>query len=130
MSRLGPGRLRRDDDRGSGTVLVIGILAVLIMVGAAAALVSGYAVAAHGARNAADLAALSGAQARQSGADPCPVAADIAERNHVRLADCVVSGEDGDFVVAVTVEVTVRTRIPGLPTRLTQHAWAGVVPDR
>lgn len=116
------------DQNGSGTMLIIGVLAALIMVGAAAAVVSGYAVAAHGGRNAADLAALSGAQVMATGGDACAAAGGIARRNHVHLVGCTVSGEEGDFVVAVTVEVTVTTRIPGLPTELTQQAWAGVVP--
>ena len=118
----------RTDQRGSGTMLIIGVMAVLIMIGAAAALVSGYAVAAHGARNAADLAALSGAHAMSAGADACAAAETTARGNHVALAGCSVVGETGDFVVTVTVQVEVGTRIPGLPTELTQRAWAGVVP--
>lgn len=116
------------DQDGSGTMLIIGVMAVLIMIGAAATLVSGYAVAAHGARNAADLSALSGAHAMSAGADACAAAEEIARSNHVALAGCSVVGEAGDFVITVTVQVDVGTRIPGLPTELTQRAWAGVVP--
>lgn len=116
------------DQRGSGTMLIIGVMAVLIMTGAAAALVSGYALAAHGARNAADLAALSGAHALTAGHDACAAVDLVARANHVTVVGCSVVGETGDFVVTVTVQAEVATRIPGLPTRLTQRAWAGVVP--
>lgn len=109
-------------------MLVAGVLAALLVFGAAAALVSGYAVAAHGARNAADLAALSGAQVMSDGGDACAAATTIARRNGTTLTRCRVTGEAGDFVVSVTVEVVVDPRIRGLPTRLSQQAWAGVVP--
>lgn len=109
-------------------MLMVGVLAALLLFGAAAILVSGYAVAAHGARNAADLAALSGAQTMSGGGDACAGAAAIARRNGTTLTRCRVTGEAGDFVVAVTVEVVVDPRVRGLPTRLTQQAWAGVVP--
>lgn len=110
-------------------MLIVGVLAALLLFGAAATLVSGYAVAAHGARNAADLAALSGAQTMSEGGDACAAAKTIARRNGTTLTRCRVTGEDGDFVVAVTVEVVVDPRVRGLPTHLTQQAWAGVIPN-
>ena len=117
------------DQRGSGTMLIVGVLAALLLFGAAATLVSGYAVAAHGARNAADLAALSGAQVMRDGGDACAAATTIARRNSTSLTRCRVTGEAGDFVVAVTVEVVVNPGVRGLPTHLTQQAWAGVLPQ-
>lgn len=119
---------RRAGERGSGTVLIMTVLLVLAVCGAIGAVATGYALAAHGARAAADMTALGAAQAMRTGGDPCTTAADLARRNGTELADCSVAGDPGDFVVSVRVRVHVDLRLPGLPTTLTTRADAGVVP--
>lgn len=96
-------------DQGSATVLVAGVCSVVIVLGAAAVMVSGAAYASARARTAADLSALAGATARlhllvgTSEVDPCSVAAQVAHRNGANLASCAV-----DDAVNVTVSVSVR----------------------
>jgi len=95
-------RVRRGDQRGSGTVLVLAVVGVLTLV----AVVLGLLAAAQGARgraqSAADLAALAAAGAWRDGwGDPCAVAAVVVRRNGARLADC-----DALAGGIVTVEAT------------------------
>lgn len=78
--------------------------------------------AAGSARAAADMAALSGAQAVSSllsGADPCAVASAVAEANRARLETCTVNLED------VTVSVAVPVRVLGVSREAEAQARAG-----
>jgi len=90
----------RSNERGSGTVLVIiAISIVLAITAAVAALASGYQ-ARHGAAAAADLAALAGAeQLRAGGSDPCATARRVSDANGASLIDCSVH----DWTVEVMV---------------------------
>ena len=114
------------DERGAGTVLVVGVIAVLL---AAALGVSGLiqAQAAAGrSRAAADLAALGGATARaSSGApgDPCEAASRVARVNGAEVTTCSVTGED------VVVEVSVEARVLGVARAAGSSARAGPVDD-
>jgi secretion/DNA translocation related TadE-like protein len=89
------------NDRGSGTVLVLG-LSLLVVLSAAAGVVRGLAVIArHRAEAAADLAALAGAAAALDGPGrACAEAGDIAVANGGRLRSCVVAGEVVEVQVA------------------------------
>jgi secretion/DNA translocation related TadE-like protein len=104
-------------DRGAGTVLVLGIIAA-VLTGAAmlAVLVRGQAVR-QAARDAADLAALAGAQAIAvpdvvvlapgvvpPAADACQRARAVARRNGADLSACTV--EDGGVVRVVASRST------------------------
>ena len=110
------------DERGAGTVLVVGVIAVLR---AAARGVSGLiqAQAAAGkARSAADLAALGGATALSSvvaPSEPCETAGRVARANGAEVTVCTVVGED------VVVEVSVRTRVLGVVREAVSAARAG-----
>ena len=110
------------DERGAGTVLVVGVIAVLL---AAALGVSGLiqAQAAAGkARSAADLAALGGATALSSvvaPSEPCETAGRVARANGAEVTECTVAGED------VVVEVSVRTRVLGVVREAVSAARAG-----
>ena len=114
----------RWDERGSGTVYALGVIAVLL---AAAVGIAGLiqAQSATGrARSAADLAAISGATVLSSvvaPGDPCAMAQRVAAANGASMSACSVAGED------VTVSVTVPTTILGLPRRATAEARAGPV---
>ncbi|QLQ14780.1 MAG: hypothetical protein HZY73_02475 [Micropruina sp.] len=99
-------------------------MVLVVVIGYAAAVVAGYVAAAHAVRGAADLAALSGAKAREAGADACAAAGRIASRNDVRITTCRVAGDWMDFVVSVDVQRDVSIGWAGLPgvVRATAHA--------
>lgn len=101
-------------ERGSGTVLALGVAMVLALAAAAAVLVGQVTTLRHRADAAADLAALAGAQTARDGGDPCPVAGGIAAANGGLLRSCVV-GPAGDAAVAgqVLVQVTVSATVLG-----------------
>jgi len=90
----------RPGDRGSGTVLALGLIAVALVLGLALAALSSAQGARGQAQTAADLAALAGATALQGGWDACPTARETVERNGAELVACV---EQGDGVVRVDV---------------------------
>lgn len=105
-----PPRSARDrDERGAATVLVLVLAGLLLLVGAALAVVGAMVVAHRTAQAAADLAALAGAESAASGAggaggaDPCAAAAQVAAAHGAALTGCVVDGR----------EVRVRTRVTG-----------------
>ena len=114
----------RRDERGSGTVYALGVIAVLL---AAAVGIAGLiqAQSATGrARAAADLAAISGATVLSSvvaPGDPCAMAQRVAAANGASVSACSVAGED------VTVSVVVPTTILGRPCQATAQARAGPV---
>lgn len=81
-------------ERGAATVLVISFSAVLVVVGAACALVGGVVIDHRRAQNAADLAALAGARALADGQDACAAAAAVARRNDAALTECTIAGDD------------------------------------
>ena len=119
----------RRDERGSGTVYALGVIAVLL---AAAVGIAGLiqAQSATGrARAAADLAAISGATVLSSviaPGDPCAMAQRVAAANGASVSTCSVAGED------VTVSVVVPTTILGRPRQATAQArargWAELRP--
>ena len=112
------------DERGSGTVYALGVIAVLL---AAAVGIAGLiqAQSATGrARAAADLAAISGATVLSSviaPGDPCAMAQRVAAANGASVSACSVAGED------VTVSVVVPATILGRPRQATAQARAGPV---
>lgn len=93
------------DERGSGTVLALGLVAVILMVMVALGLLAGAQSGRSRAQTAADLAALAGAGrlAVRGGADvaaACVIAGEAARRNGGVLRDCAHEG-GGVLVVAV-----------------------------
>jgi len=105
-----------------------GVLGVVLVLSGAAMVVAGYAISAHRARSAADLAAVSGAAAAALGEDGCHQAGRTAARNGARVLSCDRVGDQIDFVVTVRVAVAVRRPLPGLPRRTEAEAHAGSVP--
>jgi secretion/DNA translocation related TadE-like protein len=118
---------RPPGERGSGTVLLAGIMGVVAALSAAALVIAGYLVAHHRARSAADLAALSGAVAHTRGEDACDQARRIAPRNGAKVTSCTRVGDDLDFVVTVRTAVPTPSRLPGLPRTVEAEAHAGRV---
>ncbi|HEX4472624.1 MAG TPA: Rv3654c family TadE-like protein [Nocardioides sp.] len=93
--------MSRRGERGSAVVLVVAMAGVLVLVGAALAVVAAMVVDHRTAQAAADLAALAGARGAGSGGDACATAARVAAADGARLTGCVVAGRD----VEVEVEV-------------------------
>lgn len=126
-SRPDPWRWRgpRTGQRGSGTLLVAATILVLMLLAGCLTLIAGFIAAAHAARGAADLVALSAAAKYAEGQDACSVARRLAGSNRVRLTSCRVTGDSLDFVVAVTVEQPYRVWVPVLPQQVSATAYAG-----
>lgn len=111
-------------ERGSGSVLMIGVMAVVMAVAWGAAVVAGYLVAGHRAKSIADLAAVSGASAFVDGLDGCGTALRMVERQGA-TARCRQVGDQIDFVITVTAAVQVPAAMPGLPTEVSAVGHAG-----
>jgi len=93
---------RRSEQRGAATLLVLAMAGVLVLLGAALAVVTAMVAAHRSAQSAADLAALAAARGVAEGRAGCAVAAEVAAANQARLTSCGVTGR----VVDVAVEVT------------------------
>lgn len=99
---------RRPED-GSGTVLALTIIAVLLVLTVVIAGLIGVVSANRRASAAADLSALAAADAYRglTEGDPCAVAADLAERHGAHLESCMFPDRPE------TVEVTVAVPVAG-----------------
>jgi secretion/DNA translocation related TadE-like protein len=91
----------RRGEVGSATLLVVAMAGVLMLLGAALAVVTALVAAHREAQSAADLAALAAARRVASGHDGCARAGQIAVANHARLVACTVSGRAVDVEVQV-----------------------------
>jgi secretion/DNA translocation related TadE-like protein len=110
-------------DRGSATLLSLGIAAVLLGGCAVGVLWAAVSVGHHRADAAADLAALSAAQAQQSNpGDACTAAGRIADAQRVSLKYCHAEGD----TVAVVVVVRLDLGVLGTPV-VTGEARAGPI---
>ncbi len=78
---------------------------VVLSCGLAVVVWAGVSTAHHRASVAADLAALSAAQALQNDGDACEVAARIAGNQHASVESCEVDDEEVTVVTAVPVEL-------------------------
>jgi secretion/DNA translocation related TadE-like protein len=87
--------------RGSATLFAVAVLGLLLLVGAALAVVAAMVQAHRVAQSAADLAALAAAEAAARGRDPCAAASRLAAANGASVDRCAVDGYD------VTLQVTV-----------------------
>ena len=106
-------------------MLMVAVMGVVVTLGAAAMVITGYLIGHHRARAAADLAALSGAAAYVRGQDVCDQARQIARQNGADLISCTRVGDDLDFVVTVRTAVPARSRLPGMPRTVEAEAHAG-----
>lgn len=114
----------RRDERGAGTVLVIGVVLMLAALALVGVMVSGYSTAQHATSGAADLVALSAAAAYRDGGDACAAAAAIATDNQVEVTGCTVAGDAIDYAVAVTVRRQLSGPV-GWPITVSAGAVAG-----
>jgi secretion/DNA translocation related TadE-like protein len=84
--------VRRPDQAGSATVLVIAVAGLVVFLAAALGVVAAMVHAHRVAQSAADLAALAGARGLALGHDGCDDARAIAAANATRLTSCRTSG--------------------------------------
>lgn len=114
------------EERGSSTVLAVGLVVAMLSVTLAASAVLSAVRSAHVARSAADLAALAGAIQLQESSDAgaaCGEAARVAARHDARVLSCRV-GASGD--VTVTVATSIPLRLAGMgPDHAEGRARAG-----
>ncbi|MDQ0375172.1 Rv3654c family TadE-like protein [Cellulomonas humilata] len=108
----------RRSDRGSGTVLLLALVAVALVVATLLGLLASAQLGRGRAQTAADLGALAGAARLLAGqpGDPCPTAAEVVRRNGARLSSCT---DEGAGVV------TVRVLVRGAAGSATASARAG-----
>lgn len=116
-------------DRGSATIWVLGLGAVILAVAMLTVLRGSAVLARHRLERAADLTALAAAQQIGRAGQPCAAASRIAAANTATLVSCTArldpSGRSG--TVAVTVRRSVGFPLLGART-LTSRARAGRQP--
>jgi len=99
-------RIRRhlSDERGSATVVMLGVIAAVLMLTISGLFLASAVLASHRARAAADLAALASAGVLMRGESPvavCQSAARVAAANHGRVQGCVAVGTEVRLTIAV-----------------------------
>ena len=92
--------MRLLNDEGSATITATGIITAVVSLALAVVALGVQVADTHRVRVAADLAAVSGANALYRGADACAAAGITAELNGARLSSCEFVA--GDVVVAAT----------------------------
>ncbi len=122
--------MSRRADRGVATGLVAAGLLLLSGLAAVAVVVCLLQVVAHRVQGAADLVALTAAQAENRGTDlPCSAAVRAAATAEVELVDCESVGDELEFEVTVTVAGDTGRSLFGVPFRTQARAHAGVTED-
>ncbi|WP_136088980.1 Rv3654c family TadE-like protein [Auritidibacter ignavus] len=116
-----------DDQQGSGTVVVVGIIGCLATLLLGGLMLVQATVASSRAAAVADLAALAAADAARSliPSEPCQIAEQTATRHHVRVESCQWESDD-TVRVSVTNELVAGSGTLGLVA--TAESRAG--PDR
>jgi secretion/DNA translocation related TadE-like protein len=95
--------VRNHPEAGSGTVYVLGVVAVLVVLAVAIAGLVGTMAARSSAQGAADLAAIAAATTDMyASEDPCSVADRVVERNHAVIERCEAQGLGVYLVAAKT----------------------------
>jgi secretion/DNA translocation related TadE-like protein len=99
---------RSPGERGSATVVMVGVIAVVLMLTISGLVLASAVLASHRARAAADLAALAAAGVLMRGEPAnaaCESAAQVAAANHGRVQLCLASGTEVRLSVAVPAAV-------------------------
>jgi secretion/DNA translocation related TadE-like protein len=97
--------MTRVDERGSGTLIVLAAALLVLSAGLAAVVWAAVSTAQHRAAAAADLVALSAAQAVQAGDEPCATAQRVAAAHLAELSECTVDGELVRVVTGVRAQL-------------------------
>jgi secretion/DNA translocation related TadE-like protein len=103
------GRGPISDERGSVTVVMIGVIAVVLVMTTSGLLLTSAVLASHRARAASDLAALAAAGALMRGgpaSEACQLAARVAAVNHARIHQCTAAGTEVRLSVTVPASVS------------------------
>jgi secretion/DNA translocation related TadE-like protein len=110
-------------ERGSGSVYVLGLMAVVVLVGITGLALGAALVARHRAAAAADLSAISAAaDVIEGGGSACRKAASVAAAQGARLTSCQIAGA----IATVTVQVRMAGPLSHVGSA-TGHARAGPV---
>ena len=112
-------------ERGSATVLALGVVGAVLVLLAGGVAVGGAVRAAHQAQASADLASLAAAVALQQGAAPeaaCRRAAEMAGANGADVRACSPAADES---ISVRVSVDLPDPLGGLPGSATATARAG-----
>jgi secretion/DNA translocation related TadE-like protein len=109
-------------EQGSASVLMVAaLLAACVIAGLAMWMGAVVNVRTH-VSGAADLVALSAANAQRDALPPCQAAKEVALENQVELIDCTTSGDAFDFAVSVTVGQRLAIFGNDFPVSQTAHA--------
>lgn len=119
--------MRARDERGGGTIMVVGVALAIFSVAAASAVVVGWFATIRHAEQVAELAALAGVSAAVRGDDPCASAGAAAAHNGARLSRCEVLGEGADVVLEAGVTVALVPELRWAPERVERRATAGTM---
>lgn len=116
--------MRRDPERGAGTVLILGIVGAVLVLAIGIAGLGAAQNARGAAQAAADLGALAGATALRDGFDPCGTATAVVVRNGAEAASCEVLGAGVVRVVATRMPAGVAGALGGAlgPARASARA--------
>ncbi|MDR0989743.1 MAG: flp pilus-assembly TadE/G-like family protein [Propionibacteriaceae bacterium] len=122
----------RRSETGAGSLMMVGVILGLVTVLWALLTATSFLTAQHRVRAAADMTALTGAQAALDfGANEtvtsqaCEAARSVAASHQATLDDCQVIAFAGFVAVETRVSVAAPFSLPGLPERLEATAWAG-----
>lgn len=99
---------RSPGERGSATVVMLGVIGSVLMLTISGLLLASAVLASHRARASADLAALAAAAVLMRGEPAhaaCESAARVAALNHGRVQQCIVAGTEVRLSVAVSAGV-------------------------
>ena len=107
---------RADGDRGSASVWVVSVCALLVVLAFAGTLRTDAVLARHRAEAAADLAALAAAGRIGIGPDSCAAAARIAAANGATIQACAPTLDAGGRSGTVSVRLRLRVRLPVVGT--------------
>lgn len=100
------------EDRGSGTVVAVGLIGLVASLLVVAVLLAAAVLAVHRARGAADLAAIGAARTVLLGGDQgraCREAAALVEANNADMESCSVRGDDVSVEASVPLPAALRT---------------------
>lgn len=114
-------RVENKGDRGSGTLLGVGLVLVLSLFLGSISVLGKVIVTQSKAQTASDLSALAGASAfsgAMAASSPCSVVEVVATKNSAQVESCVSIGSD------VVVEVSVASGVPLYP-KISSRSKAG-----
>jgi len=104
---------------------MMSVMIITAMVAFVSACLLSWFGCAHQTRTAADLAALAGAGAFDSGSDACAVAAATAVSNHTTMTACNVDTNGVDVVIRITVQMDAKPAVAFGPREFDYTSEAG-----